>query len=46
MGKNTNYPSGGVYFKDMAVDDEDNVYKVGSFNFNSNFENYDTNNII
>ena len=47
MGKNTNYPSsGGVYFKDMAVDDEDNVYKVGWFNFNSNFLNYDTNNTL
>ena len=47
MGENNNYPnSGRVILKDMAVDDEDNVYQVGWFTFNSNFENFGSENTI
>ena len=32
MGENNNYPNSGmVILKDMAVDDEDNIYQVGWF---------------
>lgn len=47
MGENNNYPnSGRVILKDMVVDDEDNIYQVGWFNFNSNFENFGSDNTI